>query len=179
MTTDQYIAENAKFESRGEEIAARVGENFDTVHAVLGIGDEAFEFMLELEAAYGEEDPLDLFKEKIVKEAGDILWYIAILCRKYGYTISIDALVSNTEPLPSFAYAVQSLMSAFKKHLFYGKELSHNDIQFWINCVARGLVNITNEPLEAIMDRNYQKLSARYDQAFDAEKAINKDESVE
>jgi NTP pyrophosphatase (non-canonical NTP hydrolase) len=179
MTQDQYISNTAKFESRGEEIAARVGENYDTVHAILGIGDEAFEFILELEAAYGEEDTLGLFQEKIIKEAGDILWYIAILCRKYGYIISIDALVSNTEPIPSFAYAVQSLMSAFKKHLFYGKELPHNDIQFWINCIARGIVNITNQPIEPIMDRNYQKLSARYGETFEADKAINKDESVE
>ena len=122
MTVEQYITLNAPFESRGENIAQRASENYDALHAALGIGDELLELMLEIEASSDEEDRLGLFNEKIIKEAGDILWYIAILCRKYELTIDMNSDIANSKPLPSITYAVQSLMSIIKKHISELKE---------------------------------------------------------
>jgi len=179
MTVEQYITLNAPFESRGENIAQRASENYDALHAALGIGDELLELMLEIEASSDEEDRLGLFNEKIIKEAGDILWYIAILCRKYELTIDMNSDIANSKPLPSITYAVQSLMSIIKKHIYYGKELDLNAVQFYINVIARKLVKICTQPLDEIMGRNYAKLSVRYGVEFDPDKAINKNEAVE
>lgn len=182
MTTQQYVAQSAQFENTSDEMVQRIADNAQVVHAVLGVADEFLEFMMEVETLSGiEEDALGLFHEKCVKEAGDILWYMAILCRKYGYSMSVDeaTLIENKDELLSLVYSCQNIQSAFKKHLIYGKELDHASIQFWINCITWHLQRILNTPIEEIMKRNYDKLSARYGDKYSNDAAINKDESNE
>lgn len=179
MTIEQYIAQSAQFENNSPEMVQRIADNADLVHAALGIGDEFLEFMIELEAMHGVEDELGLFEEKVIKEAGDVLWYIAIACRKFGYKIDVDAIIADKEPLVSFAYATQSVLSAFKKFLIYGKELDHQSINFWINVICRHFQGMLNIPVEQIMERNHQKLAARYGDKYSNEAAINKNEANE
>lgn len=179
MQIEQYIAQSAQFENNSPEMIQRIAENPDLVHASMGIGDEFIEFMIEMEAAHNVEDDLGLFHEKVVKEAGDVLWYMAIACRKFNYNITTDVVISDKEPIISFAYAIQSILSAFKKYLIYGKELDHQSIEFWICIVCRYMQGMLGMPVEQIMERNYQKLSARYGDKYSDNAAINKDETKE
>lgn len=182
MTSQQYVAQSAQFENNSQEMVQRIAENPEVVHAILGVGDEFLEFMMETEVAHSvEDDQLNLFKEKCVKEAGDILWYLAILCRKYNYSMEVDepSLIANKDQFMSLIYATQSIQSAFKKHLIYGKELDHSSIQFWINTILWHLERILETPIQDIMKRNYEKLSARYGDKYSDEAAINKNENNE
>lgn len=66
------------------------------IHAVLGIFTEAVEL---LEALYGyleNGDPVDAVNLK--EEVGDGFWYVAILCRVFGFTFE-DAMVVNIKKL--------------------------------------------------------------------------------
>lgn len=179
MQIEQYIAQSAQFENNSPEMIQRIADNPDLVHSALGIGDEFIEFMIELEAQNSVDDDLGLFQEKVVKEAGDILWYMAIACRKFNYNITAEVVISDKEPIISFAYAIKSILSAFKKYLIYGAELDHQSIEFWISIVCRYLQGMLNTPIEQIMQRNYQKLSARYGDKYSDYAAINKDETKE
>lgn len=181
MTTTEYINNSSQFENRADDMIQRLAENFDVAHAAQGIGDEFLEFMMALEELYNmEQDQLGLFEEQVTKEAGDIMWYVAILCRKYGYNLDNNAIVSDKIPVMSLMYSIQKLLGDLKKHVFYGKELNHNDMQFCINNIVRNLTSICNKPIEEIIERNYNKLYARYSgQQFSSEAAINKDESKE
>lgn len=182
MTIEQYIERSAQFENKSEEMVQRIAENAEVVHAALGIGDEFLEFMMEVEAMSNvDSDEFGLFHSNCIKEAGDILWYLAILCRKYNYSMKVDgaALIANMNEFPSLIYSCQSIQSAFKKHLIYGKELDHASIQFWIDVIVWHLQRILKTPIEDIMDRNYQKLSARYGDKYSNDAAINKNEANE
>lgn len=179
MTIEQYIAQSAQFENNSPEMAQRIADNPDLVHAAFGIGDEFLELMLAMEEEFDLDDHLGLFREKVIKEAGDVLWYMAIACRKFGYTIDIAAVIANKEPLQSVAYAIQCILSTFKKWFIYGKEIDHTHVQFLISVVCRHFQGMFEIPIEQIMERNYQKLSARYGDQYSDDAAINKDETNE
>lgn len=67
----------------------------DMFHAVLGIGSEAGEiaeaFLKMLTT--GEVD-----KANMKEEIGDVLWYMAIICRRFNFTFE-DAMVANNAKL--------------------------------------------------------------------------------
>lgn len=70
------------------------------------------------------------------------------------------------------------LLDQLKKHIFYGKELDRTNIieelgdQFWYMAVITHCLNI---PLSEILEKNINKLKARYPEKFSSEKAINRD----
>lgn len=70
----------------GKKIRLR-DEDIDFLHAILGIASEAGELMEELINSYIEGRPVD--KENGIEEAGDIMWYQALLIRylntNFGY----------------------------------------------------------------------------------------------
>jgi NTP pyrophosphatase (non-canonical NTP hydrolase) len=74
------------------------------------------------------------------------------------------------------------LLDAYKKHFAYGKELDKvnvgeeiADILWYISNLCR-LLNID---LEEMLQRNIDKLKARYPEKFTQENAINRDLNVE
>lgn len=173
MTTTEYISQSEQFENQSDEMKERVAQNAQLLHGVIGLSDELLEFVLEI------ADEKSNY-EKTIKEAGDIMWYIAIMCRKYGYTIEVDSVIDDLDATHSLAVCVQRLLDAFKKHVFYGKELDHAANQFHINCIARNLADICQVSIETILERNIAKLSNRYSNStFSNDAAINKDETNE
>ena len=180
MTTNDYIQLSGQFENRSEEMIQRLAENFDVCHAAQGIGDEFLELLLAMNDAYNQEDELGFFNQAIVKEAGDVMWYIAILCRKFGYNLEPTAVIADMDTYPSTVQVTQRMLGALKKYVFYGKELDHNDMQFCINVIIRNMEQICNQSIDEILQRNYDKLYARYaGQSFTNEAAINKNEANE
>ncbi len=69
-------------------------------------------------------------------------------------------------------------LDALKKHIFYGKELDRVNLAeelgdlFWYMAIVADELGIE---FESVMERNIQKLKARYGEKFSEEKAENRD----
>lgn len=69
-------------------------------------------------------------------------------------------------------------LDALKKHIFYGKELDRVNLKeemgdlFWYMAIACDELGVEFEPL---MERNIEKLKARYGEKFTENKAENRD----
>ena len=73
-------------------------------------------------------------------------------------------------------------LDALKKHIFYGKELDRVNLReelgdlFWYMAIACDELDI---PFESLMERNIEKLKARYGEKFSEKKAENRDLNTE
>ncbi len=69
-------------------------------------------------------------------------------------------------------------LDALKKHIFYGKELDRVNLAeelgdlFWYMAIVADELGVE---FESVMERNIQKLKARYGEKFSEEKAENRD----
>lgn len=70
-----------------QELAIRTAKfmattEFDLIHVALGLGGEAGEFVdaIKKHVIYGKE----LDEQNLIEEAGDMCWYIALLCHILG-----------------------------------------------------------------------------------------------
>lgn len=72
------------------------GFNFNVIHAALGIHTEGAELadVIKKYIFYGKKIDVVNIKEEI----GDILWYIAILCREFNFNLD-DILQINIDKL--------------------------------------------------------------------------------
>ena len=73
-------------------------------------------------------------------------------------------------------------LDALKKHIFYGKELDRVNLReelgdlFWYMAIACDELDV---PFEALMQRNIEKLKARYGEKFSEEKVEKRDLETE
>lgn len=73
-------------------------------------------------------------------------------------------------------------LDALKKHIFYGKELDRVNLKeeigdlFWYLAIACDELGVEFEP---IMERNIEKLKARYGEKFSEDRANKRDLSLE
>jgi len=73
-------------------------------------------------------------------------------------------------------------LDALKKHIFYGKELDKVNLAeemgdlFWYLAIVSDELGVK---MEDVMDRNIQKLKARYGEKFSEDKAENRDLNTE
>jgi len=74
------------------------------------------------------------------------------------------------------------LLDALKKHIFYGKKLDYvniseelGDILYYISIC----MNVLGISFEEVMEKNIEKLKARYPEKFTEDKAINRDLDTE
>lgn len=83
MTLDEYQKEALV-------TAMRSGDDFkDLAHWVLGISGEAGEISEKVKKIIRDYDGQisDVAKHEIVKEIGDVLWYLAVLAEHLGYSL--------------------------------------------------------------------------------------------
>lgn len=179
MTIQEYINQSARFENTLDEMRQRLAENAELAHAGFGVADEFLEWMDSI-MIYEESPRIEDDRIKVIKEAGDMLWYIASICRKYNLTV--DHQVDIDTSVNPLVYP-QQILSIVKKYLFYGKEINLEKLQANINCMVTTIMiamkDITNATFEEIMNRNIEKLSARYGETYTNEAAINKNETNE
>ena len=78
----------------------------DLIHASLGVVTESAELadMLKKHIFYGK--PIDIVNIK--EECGDILWYIAIICRRYN--VSFEQLITLLNYRSAFPIVSLSMM---------------------------------------------------------------------
>lgn len=82
MTFDEY-------QKRAITTALFTGDEFmDLLHWTLGVGGEAGEITEKIKKIvrdkHGEINETD--REDLMKEVGDVLWYLAVLARHLGYS---------------------------------------------------------------------------------------------
>jgi NTP pyrophosphatase (non-canonical NTP hydrolase) len=74
------------------------------------------------------------------------------------------------------------LLDAYKKYVFYGKQLDLVNVKEEIGDIMWYIANfctITNIDLEELLHANIEKLKLRYPDKFDSDKAINRDVAAE
>lgn len=74
----------------------RHADHVDIIHASLGIGGEAGELVDSVKKSMCYGRPLDI--ENLKEEAGDLLWYISLLCRALNCTME-DLAIGNITKL--------------------------------------------------------------------------------
>lgn len=84
----------AKFKP-GTEGTLYSQEDTDLFHAALGVGSEAGEIM---EAILSHMNGDELDETNIKEEVGDVLWYLAIFCRRCNFTLE-EAMQTNIDKL--------------------------------------------------------------------------------
>ncbi len=74
------------------------------------------------------------------------------------------------------------LLDSLKKHIYYGKEFDKTNFKeeigdiFWYIAIACDELGVT---IESLMERNIEKLQARYPNKFTSEDAINRNLETE
>lgn len=155
-------------------------------HLVMGIHDEFYEFR-EAAIAMLTDDELD----DVVKELGDVCWYLANLCNRFDvkWSDGIDDS-SNLDVVDSEELFVDNsieLLGHAKKSLAYPSyftgaldmdvvSLLLTELTELLNYLSVAVLEI---PILTVMNRNLEKLYNRYPEKFTGELAINKDESDE
>lgn len=100
LDSSEYMQLALRTDSTPVEYADRAAQmswsTFRLVHASMGISGEAGELIdtIKKTVFYGKEPDY----ENLVEEAGDLLWYVAILLDACGVTFS-DAMLANIEKL--------------------------------------------------------------------------------
>jgi len=66
----------------------------------LGLGGESGEVQEKIKKLYRDKGGMvdEEFKHGMVKEIGDVLWYLAMLCNKLGVTLE-DCMIANMNKL--------------------------------------------------------------------------------
>lgn len=165
----------------------------DSAHMTLGMNTE---IMGEMPQALSKMDEVN-FKE----EVGDAFWYVSNYCNlwnlepvylikdneKYRETFGVAKLDNKDGQqfmlIFGLAQSVALLQDLDKKHLAYGKKGDDAVRQELINDIYTMLLyicHIYGYDVEKILDRNIEKLEARYPNLrFEAEKANTRDLDVE
>lgn len=175
------------------------------LHALLGIADE----LVEIFDFFHQDEGIDLDNEetrtKLVKELGDVTWFTALYAywaesevfgesNGSGESFFADLYAQATSmgyfhPLPVEAALLDGIktvggaVSWVKKEYAYNKAVP-DDVAKTLFITALHVVSTMCQEfdidIQTVLDRNIEKLSARYKQAvFTKDEAVNRDETKE
>ena len=156
--------------------------DFRLLHASLGISTEIGE-LVHNRTYLGDSD---LQKLNLIEELGDLNWYIAIACDvlNLDFNRMIEANISKVLPNNLDVLVIKSseLLDLFKKNIYYRKNFDYKRIIMIIEDIVSALIELIKENdlnLDEILDKNIKKLTARYPNKFDSNKAINRNLDAE
>jgi NTP pyrophosphatase (non-canonical NTP hydrolase) len=153
------------------------------LHALLGVNTELEELL-----SWNKDD---VNKQE---EIADIFWYIAILDRELDLKLEFSkkeytkllkiknffhrVFNTNNNKVLNTYKTCSLLLDFLKKKLYYNKEIKTNEfktlsVKLFDQIVEFGERN--NVDIEYILERNIEKLRARYGDKFTSERAINRD----
>ncbi len=158
--------------------------NDSLFHSAIGIQTEIWEIF---EALFIKDWELDIVNLR--EEVGDIMWYIAIACKKldfYDIDFSEKFDIEKYENYTEYAYRLNyqgiELLDSFKKSLFYNKPFDTSvmkDRLLEIYKLGGAFVELLDWNIVKICEINIKKLQARYPEKFTTEKAVNRDLKTE
>ena len=117
------------------------------------------------------------------------MWYVAITCD--ALEIQLSTLLDEIDPLPSIddvddivrsylVWNLAELTDQIKKAVYYGKPIAKTEarthLQFIVSALAKVLPGIV---MHDALQRNVDKLKARYPEGFTSENALNRDLDTE
>lgn len=156
------------------------------LHSAMGLAGESSE---HLSIHVMGEDSGDYPLDKAIIELGDILWYAPVMCLAYDANLDDVYLRCIDVPAHLMLAPVQGLvvcsgeiLDAVKKEVFYGKEPNKDKILDNLSMIllfAQQCSSAYGITLLEVMRRNIAKLAERFPDAFDAHKAIHKNEEAE
>ena len=123
----------------------------------------------------------------IGEEVADAAWYISILFRELNIKeTELDLSNFKTDKpfntLLSFLKVSLKFLDLLKKKIYYGKEISREvmvDLSQKMYSLILHYAQSNGSNFSEILDKNIDKLKARYGEKFTSEKAINRDLEVE
>lgn len=158
-----------------EMVVRNAHESITMLHGLLGIIGE----MGELEEAIGRVN-----RAEVVKEFGDIWWYVAALCRGARWSFDdfvTDVVVSVAEEeevqRERISLRVNGISEPYKKWIFYGKQIDNEEL---LNAAIKVMVNATRAAMllgvtiAEAQAFNIEKLRKRYPDKFDEAAAVAK-----
>ena len=178
--------------------AALSDPNLGYVNWALGLAGEAGE-VLELLAPFNEtgstphptktDTSIGIPKDKLIKELGDVMWYIALLCEQAGFDLdhiarifSVNSARSIDSQAPQVSLVITACKTAdyIKKVVCHGHDLDKLTLQRLIwECYGHTLLccHRSGVDLVDVMETNIAKLKARYPEGFSTEASINRKEN--
>lgn len=156
------------------------------LHSVMGSLTEIDEL---LENYCDGELIVDVNKQgSVSEESADIFWYIAILFRELeidNFEFKIDSNFKTNTPfntLLSFTSLSLKFLDLLKKKLFYNKEISKDlmiDYSIQLHSMMTLFCQYYKADVNSILEKNINKLRARYGEKFSSDKAINRNLDIE
>lgn len=160
------------------------GENFSQkeliVNAALGLCGESVELA---SAVYFSK------KDEITKEAGDLFWYICLMCDScnlefdricsaYACDIDEKEYPQNNEIISSIQEQTGLLVDIVKKHYFQGHELYRDQVAIKLREISILIACICDRyglSIDQVMSGNIEKLEKRYPNLkFESDKSVNR-----
>lgn len=162
----------------------------------IGVAGEAIE-------AFEVIDQTLIDKKKLVKELGDVSWYVALTC--HVHDIRFEHLLLSTKDIyekgltregwfginqyesllwhgKQLLYAAKQFSEYAKKAVFHNHGADTEQIQALLTGVmyrVQYVAALVDVPIEEVLNVNIEKLIARYPERFTTEASLNKDESKE
>lgn len=159
MTWEEYLRESARFENK--ELTKHDLED----NAIFGLVGEFGELCDLYKKIWFHGHPED--REHILKECGDVLWYLALYCRCRGLTISTYGELQYSSVKIALTLAMYRLLQLLSPdgadEMTAARDL-YRDIDFVIRC--------NGSSIEEVLDMNIAKLSARYPDGFSTEASL-------
>jgi NTP pyrophosphatase (non-canonical NTP hydrolase) len=172
------------------------------LHAAMGIQTEIGEMQAAISKIYNngiKEGGYWMFdRVNFAEEIGDVLWYLTIPQRLFGVDF-LEMLQSHPYEMATHKFGIvrdgyvlpsperylthlnedsMEFLDRMKKRVFYGRELDRDNLTTLLLHLYqgfRGLAKFMDFDIEKIMDKNIQKLSARYGDKFSSFLANNRD----
>lgn len=156
------------------------------LHAIIGSLTEVEEILENYEDGVLM---VDVNKQgSVAEESADIFWYLSILFREldirnYNYKPSDDFKVNTPfNTLLSFTKVSLKFLDLLKKKTYYNKEISREvmiDLSIKLHALLTHFCNQYNTNIDDILEKNIQKLKARYGEKFSSDRAITRDLETE
>lgn len=154
------------------------------LHAIIGCLTEVEEILENYE---DHKLITDINKQgSIAEESADIFWYLSILFRELNienYDYNLENKSDNPfNTLLSFTKVSLRFLDLLKKKIYYNKEIDKEvmkELSIKMHALLTYYCEQYNTDIDMILEKNINKLKARYGDKFTSEKAINRDLNVE
>lgn len=159
-------------------------------NAALGLSGEAAELLqLTWEIDVTNEDLTQEPVNDLIKELGDILWYVAFAANTLGFELDehiLDRPITESSiPREATSIAIEAgaIADAVKKHVFHGHNLDKTVMIWLLGNIIRSVDYICRETstnisdqitIRTVMEKNIEKLWKRYPKGFSQEDSINR-----
>lgn len=154
-------------------------DNF--LNACLGLAGEGAELHELLNTPYHLRN--EQWKLDVVKETGDIYWYIALMTTAIDTkmkTIITWGYTAEKASREKYILYIGAICDTIKKSIYQGHDIDSYTIIDGLREIFINISNIcyTNTGIlpEEVATRNIDKLKKRYPEGFDKDKSINREE---